>query len=141
LLIAGLYNQSREDRKAGRLADAAALVDEMAKRMPNDAETRLLRVESLMLDRKNYAGAIIAVDFDRARTVKHPAARAAGESQSGRLSRARKAGQCTRRSCCRGGRDAAKRATQGAVGFDSLTRLVAESTTSGEKRFADPIAL
>jgi len=62
LLIAGLYNQSREDREAGRLADAATLVDELAKRMPNDAETRLLRVESLMLDRKNYAGALAAVD-------------------------------------------------------------------------------
>jgi uncharacterized membrane protein len=62
LLIAGLYNQSREDRKAGRLTDAAMLVDEMAKRMPNDPETRLLRVESLMLDRKNYAGALAAAD-------------------------------------------------------------------------------
>jgi uncharacterized membrane protein len=62
LLIAGLFNQSREDRKAGRAADAAMLVDEMAKRMPNDAETQLLRVESLMLDRKNYAGALVAVD-------------------------------------------------------------------------------
>ena len=62
LLIAGLYNQSREDRKAGRLAEAATLVDEMAKRMPNDAETRLLRVESLVLDRKNYAGALAAAD-------------------------------------------------------------------------------
>ena len=62
LLIAGLYNQSREDRKAGRLADAAALVDELAKRMPTDPEARLLHVESLLLDRKNFAAALAVVD-------------------------------------------------------------------------------
>jgi predicted Zn-dependent protease len=62
LLIAGLYNQSREDRKAGRPAEAAALIDELAKRMPQDPEARLLRVESLMLDRKNYAAAVAAAD-------------------------------------------------------------------------------
>jgi len=62
LLLAGLYNQSREDRKAGRLADAAVLVDEMARRFPQNPEARLLRVESLMLDRKDYAAARIAAD-------------------------------------------------------------------------------
>jgi len=62
LLLAGLYNQSREDRKAGRLADAAVLVDEMARRFPQNPEARLLRVESLMLDRKDYAAARVAAD-------------------------------------------------------------------------------
>jgi uncharacterized membrane protein len=62
LLLAGLYNQSREDRKAGRVADAAVLVDEMARRFPQNPEARLLRVESLMLDRKDYAAARIAAD-------------------------------------------------------------------------------
>jgi uncharacterized membrane protein len=62
LLLAGLYNQSREDRKAGRSAEAAGLVDEMARRFPQNAEVRLLRVESLMLDRKDYAAAVTAAD-------------------------------------------------------------------------------
>ena len=62
LLLAGLYNQSREDRKAGRTADAALLVDEMARRFPQNSEVRLLRVESLLLDRKSYAAAVAAAD-------------------------------------------------------------------------------
>lgn len=62
LLLAGLYNQSREDRKAGHAADAAGLIDEMARRFPRDPEVRLLRVESMMLDRKDYSGARIAAD-------------------------------------------------------------------------------
>jgi uncharacterized membrane protein len=62
LLIAGLYNQSREDRKAGRGAEAAALIDEMVKRLPTDPEARLLRVESLLLDRKDAAAAVAAAD-------------------------------------------------------------------------------
>ena len=62
LLLAGLYNQSREDRKAGRVADAAVLVDEMARRFPRNPEAQLLRVESLMLDRKDYAAARVAAD-------------------------------------------------------------------------------
>jgi uncharacterized membrane protein len=62
LLIAGLYNQSREDRRAGHLAEAGALVDELVRRMPTDPEARLLRVESLLLDHKNYALALAAVD-------------------------------------------------------------------------------
>jgi uncharacterized membrane protein len=62
LLLAGLYNQSREDRKAGHAMDAATLVDEMARRFPQNSEVRLLRVESLMLDRKDYTAARIAAD-------------------------------------------------------------------------------
>ena len=62
LLLAGLYNQSREDRKAGHSADAATLIDEMARRFPQNSEVRLLRVESLMLDRKDFAAAVAAAD-------------------------------------------------------------------------------
>jgi len=62
LLLAGLYNQSREDRKAGHSTEAASLVDEMARRFPLEPEVRLLRVESLMLDRKDYAAARMAAD-------------------------------------------------------------------------------
>ena len=62
LLLAGLYNQSVKDRAAGRSADAARLVDEMAKRFSNDPEVRLLHVESLMRDRKDFIAARIAID-------------------------------------------------------------------------------
>jgi uncharacterized membrane protein len=62
LLLAGLYNQSRLDRKAGRLAESGTLVNEMAKRFPGDTTIRFLRVESLLLDSKNYPAALVAVD-------------------------------------------------------------------------------
>lgn len=62
LLVAGLYNESREDRKEGRPADAARLVDELVRREPTDPEIRLLHVESLILDRKDYPAALAAAD-------------------------------------------------------------------------------
>jgi uncharacterized membrane protein len=62
LLVAGLYNESVQDRKAGRAADAATLIDELARRMPSDPEVKLLRAESMILDRKNYAAAMVALD-------------------------------------------------------------------------------
>ena len=62
LLVAGLFNQSREDRKAGRHDEAARLVDELVRREPQNAEVRLLHVESLILDRKDYAAAVAEAD-------------------------------------------------------------------------------
>jgi uncharacterized membrane protein len=62
LLLAGLYNQSREDRKAKRTADAAALVDLMAKRYPADTTVKFLHAESLLLDTKDYRRALAVVD-------------------------------------------------------------------------------
>lgn len=62
LLLAGLYNQSRLDRRAGRLAESATLVNEMAKRFPADTNIRFLRVESLLLDSKDYREALAAID-------------------------------------------------------------------------------
>jgi hypothetical protein len=61
LLLAGLYNQSREDRKAKRFDDAAALVSEMRRRFPADTNIRFLSVESSM-DRKNYPAALAMLD-------------------------------------------------------------------------------
>jgi uncharacterized membrane protein len=62
LLMAGLYNQSRVDRREGHSARAAALVDEMAKRFPGDTNVRFLHAESLLLDSKNYPAALAVVD-------------------------------------------------------------------------------
>ena len=62
LLMAGLYNQSQLDRRNRRPADAAVLVDEMARRFPSDTNVRFLHAESLLRDRKNYPAALAAVD-------------------------------------------------------------------------------
>lgn len=62
LLLAGLYHQSRNDRSEGRSAEAAGLVDEMARRFPGDTTVRFLKVESLLLDTKNYAAALASID-------------------------------------------------------------------------------
>lgn len=65
LLLAGLYSQSRIDRREGRATDAAGLVSEMMRRFPTDTTVRFLHVESLMLDRKDYRGALAALDSIR----------------------------------------------------------------------------
>jgi len=62
LLLAGLYNQSRNDRRDGKLAESAALHAEMAKRWPGDTTIQFLVVESLLLDSKNPAAALMAVN-------------------------------------------------------------------------------
>jgi hypothetical protein len=61
LLMAGLYNEAMLDRKQNRNADAAALIDEMAKRYPADTTVRLLAIESLIVDRKDGKGALAAL--------------------------------------------------------------------------------
>lgn len=62
LLLAGLYAQSQADRKAGKKAEAARLVDEMALRFSADTTVRFLQVESLLKDRDDAAGAMAALD-------------------------------------------------------------------------------
>jgi uncharacterized membrane protein len=58
LLRAGLYQQALADRKAGRLADAAALLDFAAVRFPADVDVQLAQAESLLLDRKDPNAAL-----------------------------------------------------------------------------------
>ncbi len=58
LLIAGLYHESILDRDAGQYEDAARLVDEMARRYPDDPEIRLLLAESMIEDRQDGRGAL-----------------------------------------------------------------------------------
>lgn len=65
LLLAGLYNQSRIDRREGRAGSAAALVSEMVRRFPADTGVRFLHVESLMLDRRDHRAALAALDSIR----------------------------------------------------------------------------
>ena len=62
LLLAGLYHQAQLDRKEGRAEEAARLVDEMVRRYPDDLDVQMLAAESLLLDRKDAAGALAALD-------------------------------------------------------------------------------
>jgi uncharacterized membrane protein len=62
LLLAGLYHQAQQDRREGRAAAAAGLIDEALRRFPDDLEVRLLAVESLLVDRHDPAAALAAVD-------------------------------------------------------------------------------
>ena len=62
LLLAGLYHQAQLDRTAGRPAEASRLIEEMARRFPDDLEVQMLAAESLLLDGKDAEGAIAALD-------------------------------------------------------------------------------
>ena len=62
LLLAGLYNQSRVDRREKRFDKSASLMKEMVARWPADTAIRFLWVESLIQDAKNYPAALKAAD-------------------------------------------------------------------------------
>jgi uncharacterized membrane protein len=62
LLVAGLYYGAVQDRGAGRLEQAGQLVRELGRRMPADTNVRFLLIESTLLDAKNPAGALAALD-------------------------------------------------------------------------------
>jgi len=62
LLLAGLYQQAMQDRKAGRPEQAADLVQTAAKRFPQDTEVQLLAAESKLLDGRNPQAAIEALN-------------------------------------------------------------------------------
>ena len=61
LLVAGLYNQARIAREAGRLDEAARLTEELARQRPDDDNVRFLAIESQLKDRNDAAGALAAV--------------------------------------------------------------------------------
>jgi uncharacterized membrane protein len=58
LLLAGIYHQSLQDRKAGNREQAAELVALAARRFPADIDVRLLAAESLLVDQHNPQAAI-----------------------------------------------------------------------------------
>lgn len=62
LLLAGLHHQAQLDRKEGLPAEASRLVEEMARRFPEDLDVQLLAAESLLLDAKDAEGAIAALE-------------------------------------------------------------------------------
>jgi uncharacterized membrane protein len=74
LLVAGLYNQARLDREAGRGEEAARLTDELARRVPGDRTVQLLAIESRIRDRREPMAALaelqaMAIPADTARIV------------------------------------------------------------------------
>ena len=62
LLLAGLYHQAMLDRREKRPAAAADLIDQMARRWPDDLTIRFLSAESRLLDRQDAPGALAALN-------------------------------------------------------------------------------
>lgn len=62
LLLAGLYHQSVLDREAGDAAGAARLVEEMARRFPDNPGVQLAHVQSMITDSGNPRGALETLD-------------------------------------------------------------------------------
>lgn len=62
LLAAALYNGALADRKAGRDSDAARLVDELARRHPNDTSVHFMTIDSRIRDRHDPRGALASLD-------------------------------------------------------------------------------
>lgn len=62
LLIAAAHHQSALDRQSGKMADAAALMDMVAARFPDNLELQLAQVESVINDRKAPQDALRRLD-------------------------------------------------------------------------------
>lgn len=62
LLIAAAHHQSALDRQAGKMADAAALMDLVAGKFPDHLELQLAQVESVLYDRKSPQAALARLD-------------------------------------------------------------------------------
>jgi len=65
LFAAGAYEQAMQDRRAGRSADAAALIEEAARRLPNDIDWQVAVADSLVQDRKDPQAALAHLDTIR----------------------------------------------------------------------------
>lgn len=61
LLVAGLYEQALVDRARHKSAEAADLIEQLARRLPRDTTVLLLRIESQIVDRQDPAGALAAL--------------------------------------------------------------------------------
>jgi uncharacterized membrane protein len=62
LLVAGLYEQAMQDRREGKSAEAASLLEELARRRPDDPDIRMIAIESMLRDRHDPAAALAALD-------------------------------------------------------------------------------
>jgi len=62
VLVAGLYDNLQLARKAGHHEEAARLTDQLQTMMPGDTSVRMLRIQSMVRDRKDARGALAALD-------------------------------------------------------------------------------
>lgn len=62
LLVAGLYDKAQLARRSGQPGAAAQLTDQLQTLMPADTSARLLRIMSMIRDRKDARGALAALD-------------------------------------------------------------------------------
>lgn len=62
LLVAGLYDKAQVARRSGQREAAAQLTDQLQTLMPADTSARLLRITSMIRDRKDARGALAALD-------------------------------------------------------------------------------
>ncbi|MEO5509759.1 MAG: DUF2231 domain-containing protein [Longimicrobiales bacterium] len=60
-LVAGLYHTAMAARKAGRPDEAARMIDELARQRPQDADIKVLHIESILRDRRDAPGALAAL--------------------------------------------------------------------------------
>ncbi len=68
LLIAAAHNQAALDRQSGKMGEAAALMDFVAARFPEQLELQLAQVESIVNDRKAPKDALTRLDSIRVPT-------------------------------------------------------------------------
>lgn len=68
LLVAAAHHQAALDRQSGRLPEAAALMELVAARFPDQLELQLAQVESVINDRKTPAAALQRLDAIRVPT-------------------------------------------------------------------------
>ena len=61
LFLAGLYQQTLADRKAGRSAEANRWIEIAAQRFPDNIDVQIAAAESVLLDRKDAASAVRAL--------------------------------------------------------------------------------
>lgn len=62
LLRAGLYNQAMLDRREHRLESAAALIEEMGRRWPDDVEIQVMAADSKLRDAGDPTAALAAAE-------------------------------------------------------------------------------
>ena len=60
--IAAAYNQAQLDRKTGKAAEAAAVISDLSRRLPESNDMKLLQAESQLRDTKNSSAAMTTLD-------------------------------------------------------------------------------
>lgn len=62
LLVAGLYDKAQTDRRSGQRDAAAQLTSQLQTLMPGDTSALMLRIQSMVRDRRDPHGALAALD-------------------------------------------------------------------------------